>query len=81
MKRTDSIDSSTTQKHGSVAKTGEPSSHLNSVNFSSSESVIGRLKRKPNANNCILCEIVLPQLEEEIARLKNKIKKLNERET
>ena len=79
MKRTDSINSSTTQKHGSVAKTGEPSSHLNSVNFSSSESVIGRLKRKPN--NCILCEIVLPQLEEEIARLKNKIKKLNERET
>jgi len=74
MKRTDSIDSSTTQKHGSVAKTGEPSSHPNNVNYSSSESATGRLKRKPN--NCILCEIVLPELQEEIVRLKNKIKKL-----
>lgn len=26
--------------------------------------------------NCILCEIVLPELQEEITRLKNKIKKL-----
>lgn len=28
--------------------------------------------------NCILCEIVVPELQEEIARLKNKIKKLKE---
>jgi hypothetical protein len=29
-------------------------------------------------SNCILCEIVVPELQEEIARLKNKIKKLKE---
>ena len=67
----------TMQKHGSVAKTGEPSSHLNSANYSSSESATGRLKRKPNAN-CVVCEIIVPELQEEIIRLKNKIKKLKE---
>jgi hypothetical protein len=75
MKTTDSIDSSTTQKHGSVAKTGEPSSHPHNVNYSSSDSATGRLKRKLSAN-CVVCEIVFPELQAEIIRLKNKIKKL-----
>jgi hypothetical protein len=76
MKTTDSIGSSTTQRHGNAAKTGEQIKLQNSEPYNSNESKTGKLKRKLNA--CAVCEIVLPELEEEIARLKNKIKKLKE---
>ena len=81
MNLTDYMQPKTNKRPVNAVKTGEPSKAQSSEQNSSNESATGRLKRKPNANNCILCEIVLPELEEEIARLKNKIKKLNERET
>jgi hypothetical protein len=40
-------------------------------------SATGKLKRKLNAN-CVVCEIIVPELQEEIIRLKNKIKKLKD---
>ena len=77
MKTIDCIESSTTQKPEPAPKIGEPIKLQSNGKPSSSESVTGKLPRKLQnsleQNNCLLCEVVLPEYEDMIIRLKLKI--------